>query len=412
MAKRRGGQSDKLSAQGSCLLRRVLPLLKQIADNSAERDKAGNRRLGYAQYAALVLVGLFNPVLTSARALVAASGTKGVRKLTGGGKVSLGSFSEAASVFDPELLAPPLIDKFKQELRDKRSREWLEAGHAVTDSPQTSSLAERLTAVDATVLSTLPGLASDSARMKRWRMHVALKVQDAVVEEWRLTEEPSRPGRSERDQAGAMLPQEQAGLYLLDRGYRSAGLFNQIVAAGGDYVARANRNEGRSVGEPAELSAAALALGVVADELITYGGSRSERVDHPLRRVTLVPPANRPSAARQGRPRTDQTGRDELVLFTTLLDVPAEGVVALYEQRWTIELFFRFLKHTLGCQKLLSTKTQGVQIQLYCALIAALLLALACGRSITKRQFEMVCLRLAGWADDEDLAQAFGLPPP
>lgn len=411
MAKRRGKPSDRLNAQGSHLLRRVFPLLKQIADNSAERDKAGNRRLGYAQYAALVLVGLFNPVLTSARALVAASGAKGVRKLTGGGKVSLGSFSEAASVFDPERLAP-LVEKFKQELRDKRSRERLEAGHAVTDS-----LTDRLTAVDATVLSTLPGLASDSVRMKRWRMHVALKVRDTVVEDWRLTEEPSRPGRSERDQADAMLPQEEAGLYLLDRGYRSAGLFNQIARAGGDYVARANRNEGVSQGEPAELSAAALALGVVADELITYGGSRSERVDHPLRRVTLVPPADRPSAARpsaarQGRPRTDQTGRDELVLFTTLLDVPAEGVVALYEERWTIELFFRFLKHTLGCQKLLSTKTQGVQLQLYCALIAALLLALACGRTITKRQFEMVCLHLAGWADDEDLAQAFGLPPP
>lgn len=406
MAKRRASSSDGLNAQGSHLLRQVFPLLKQIADNSAERDKAGNRRLGYAQYAALVLVGLFNPVLTSARALVAASGTKGVRKLTGGGKVALGSFSEAASVFDPELLAP-LVEKFKQELRDKRSRERLEAGHAVTDS-----LAERLTAVDATVLSTLPGLASDSVRMKRWRMHVALKIDDAIVEDWRLTEEPSRPGRSERDQAGAMLPQEEAGLYLLDRGYRSARLFNQIVAAGGDYVARANRNEGRPLGEPVELSAAAVALGVVADESITYGGGRSQWVDHPLRRVTLVPPTDRPSSARQGRPRTDQTGRDELVLVTTLLDVPAEQVVALYEQRWTIELFFRFLKHTLGCQKLLSTKTQGVQLQLYCALIAALLLALACGRSITKRQFEMVCLRLAGWADDEDLAQAFGLPPP
>jgi hypothetical protein len=100
------------------------------------------------------------------------------------------------------------------------------------------------------------------------------------------------------------------------------------------------------------------------------------------------------------------------VLATTLFDLPAEQIVALYAERWTIELFFRFLKHTLGCQKLLSTKTHGVQIQLYCAVLASLLLALACGRSITKRQYEMVCLRLTGWADDEDLCQAFGLPPP
>lgn len=411
MGKQRGRSPKGFNAQASSLLRQVFPLLRRIADNSARRDKARNRRLSYAQYASLILVGLFNPVLASARALVAASGAKGVRKLTGGGKVSLGSFSEAASVFDPELLAP-LIERFKQQLRDKRSRERLAAGHALADHSLTQSLAERLIAVDGTVLSTLPGLASDSTRMKRWRMHVALKVQDLLVEDWRLTEEPSRPGHSERDQASQMLPSEAAGLYLLDRGYRSAALFNQIVAVGGDYVARINRNEGRPRGEPAELSAAAITLGVVADELIEYGGSKANRVQHPVRRITLVPPADRPSSARQGRPRTDQTGRDELVLVTTLLDLPAEGVVALYEERWTIELFFRFLKHTLGCQKLLSTKTQGVQMQLYCALLAALLLALACGRSITKRQFEMVCLRLAGWADDQDLCQAFGLPPP
>jgi len=45
-AKRRGSRSDKLNAQESHLPRRVFPLLEQIADNSAERDKAHNRRLG------------------------------------------------------------------------------------------------------------------------------------------------------------------------------------------------------------------------------------------------------------------------------------------------------------------------------------------------------------------------------
>jgi hypothetical protein len=403
-------KSKELSAQGSHLLRQIFPLLQRIEDKSAERDKAGNRRLSYAQYASLILVGLFNPTLDSARALIAASGIKGVRKLTGGGKVSLGSFSEAASVFDPASLEP-LIKRFKQRLRDKRTRESVDA------SVFTAGLAERLVAVDATVLSTLPGLASDSSRMRRWRLHVFLRVAGGVVEKSCLTEEPSRPGRSERDMAQAMLPpkasdQEVAGLYLLDRGYRSGALFNRIVAVGGDYVARINRNEGQAQSQCASLTDEARAMGVVADEQITYGTRKSDRVDHPMRRITLVPPSDRPSSARQGRPRTDQSGRDELVLATTLFDLPAEQIVALYAERWTIELFFRFLKHTLGCQKLLSTKTKGVQIQLYCAVLASLLLALACGRSITKRQYEMVCLRLTGWADDEDLCQAFGLPPP
>jgi IS4 transposase len=42
--------------------------------------------------------------------------------------------------------------------------------------------------------------------------------------------------------------------------------------------------------------------------------------------------------------RSDQTGREGLVLATTLVDLPAEQVVLIYECRWQIELFFRFLK--------------------------------------------------------------------
>jgi len=103
-----------------------------------------------------------------------------------------------------------------------------------------------------------------------------------------------------------------------------------------------------------------------------------------------------------------------LVLATTLLDVPAEQVVLLYEYRWQVELFFRFLKQVLKCDRLLSAKTAGVQIQLYCALIASLLLALATGNNITRRGYEMICLYFAGWADESELLEVlahFKRPP-
>ena len=125
----------------------------------------------------------------------------------------------------------------------------------------------------------------------------------------------------------------------------------------------------------------------------------------------MIPPADRSSSARQGRERTDQGGRDELVLATTLVDLPAEQIVKLYEYRWQVELFFRFLKQVLGCKQLLSTKQEGVQIQIYCALIAALLLALCSGGSINRRQFERICLYLQGWADEEELLEILHRPP-
>ena len=110
--------------------------------------------------------------------------------------------------------------------------------------------------------------------------------------------------------------------------------------------------------------------------------------------------------------RSDQGGRDELILATTLLDLPAEQIVELYEYRWQVELFFRFLKHVLKCNTLLSSKTKGVEIQLYCAIIASLLLALATGGNINKRQYEMICLYFAGWADEEELLEVIEKRPP
>jgi hypothetical protein len=77
-----------------------------------------------------------------------------------------------------------------------------------------------------------------------------------------------------------------------------------------------------------------------------------------------------------------------------------------------VELFFRFLKQVLRCDQLISAKTAGVQIQLYCAIIASLLLALATGGNLTRRNYEMVCLYLSGWADEQELTAALIKPPP
>ena len=46
----------------------------------------------------------------------------------------------------------------------------------------------------------------------------------------------------------------------------------------------------------------------------------------------------------------------------------------IYRQRWQIEVFFKWLKSILGCRKLLAESSNGVAIQMYCALIAAIML--------------------------------------
>ena len=52
---------------------KLAPLLERLHDDGCERDKAGNRDLHFDQYCMLVLLYLFNPVVTSLRAVQQAS---------------------------------------------------------------------------------------------------------------------------------------------------------------------------------------------------------------------------------------------------------------------------------------------------------------------------------------------------
>jgi len=89
-------------------------------------------------------------------------------------------------------------------------------------------------------------------------------------------------------------------------------------------------------------------------------------------------------------------------LLIEVLGVPADLIAYIYSLRWLIELFFKMFKHLLSCRHLLSTKQNGVEIQVYCAIIACILILLYTGRSPTKRTFEMICFYMSGWASLEE----------
>ena len=61
------------------------------------------------------------------------------------------------------------------------------------------------------------------------------------------------------------------------------------------------------------------------------------------------------------------------------------------------------LQARLGLPALIEHGPPGIEIQTYCAIIACLLLAVWTGGKPTLRTFEMVCLYLQGWADEEEL---------
>ncbi|MBI3302089.1 MAG: hypothetical protein HYZ72_08450 [Deltaproteobacteria bacterium] len=71
-------------------------------------------------------------------------------------------------------------------------------------------------------------------------------------------------------------------------------------------------------------------------------------------------------------------------------------------QSFTRQLFFRWLKGLLGCRPRLSQSQHGVQLQVYMALIASLLISLWVGRAPTKRTYELLCFYLSGWASPRE----------
>lgn len=86
-----------------------------------------------------------------------------------------------------------------------------------------------------------------------------------------------------------------------------------------------------------------------------------------------------------------------------MLEVPAETIALIYLYRWTIEIFFRFFKHVLGCRHLLSHSERGIEIQTYCAIIACMLISLWTGRRPTLRTYEMICFYFTGLASEAEL---------
>ena len=162
------------------------------------------------------------------------------------------------------------------------------------------------------------------------------------------------------------------------------------------------------------LDQAAVDAGVLSDQVVRIGLSKKpgERADHPTRliRVKCTPHRKRGKGKAKGGGQTGPTSDGVLRIVTDLLDVPAEVVAFLYQYRWTIEVFFRFLKQVLGCRHLLSTRREGIEIQVYAAVICCLMLNTLTGRKPTKWMVTLTALYLQALATEQDVLRELNKP--
>ena len=366
----------------------LAPLLMRLHEEGCERDKAGNRKLHYDQYCMLLLLYLFNPVVTSLRGIQQASELKKVQKKLGCARAALGSLSEATSVFDAERLKE-IIGDLGEQLKP------LQQDRRLSDIKQT------ITLVDGSALPSMMEAswrkANDGNAMVKWRLHTHFEILRGVATRVDVT--PNGGGQHD-ERAVLSNVIESDRLYVTDRGYAKFTLFNQIVNANSSYVCRLRDNSVYTAVKENYRNDNAELNEIMSDQIVEF--SKGSGLDHHVRLICI---RTKPHTTR-GKSRSGSSGVDSdgvLRIATNLLDVPANVIGLIFSERWAIEIFFRFFKQILGCRHLLSQDQNGIEIQTYCAIIACMLIALWTGKKPTLRTYEMVCFYFTGLADEDEL---------
>jgi hypothetical protein len=328
------------------------------------------RRLDISQYLGLYLFGLFNPIVDSMRGLCAATKLLSVRGISGR-QVSLGSFSEAQHVLDPALLEvvmQELVEEVRQRTPEaKEAEKWRVVDSSVFDVVRRMGWAH---------FQTHNGVPQSAIRL-----HVSYDlilgvpckavVARAKVGEQKIWQTQWEPGMGE----------------LGDRNYSlDYKLLDRLDEAGGFFLVRLREKSFNfEVQEELPLSPEDIQANITRQ---AWGLLGKERPRHRVRVIWI------------------RMNSGELLALATNLSVdrlPAHTAGVLYRKRWQVELFFRWIKCILKCRHFLAESERGVAIQLYLALIAALIIQLYTGSRPNKRTWEMLQWYSAGMAQPEEL---------
>jgi len=147
--------------------------------------------------------------------------------------------------------------------------------------------------------------------------------------------------------------------YVIDRGYLDFLRLFRLHAAGAFFVTRLKSGIRYYVAESRPVDET---VGLRCDQTIRLN-SRTGRRQYPvpLRRVSYVDP---------------ETGQ-ALVFLTNWFALDAFTIAQIYRRRWGIETFFRWLKQHLRLRGFFANSPNGVRIQIWSALCAHLLVAIA-----------------------------------
>jgi Domain of unknown function (DUF4372)/Transposase DDE domain len=211
----------------------------------------------------------------------------------------------------------------------------------------------KLLSLDATVIALCVSV-FDWAQFRRTKGAVKLHLlldHDGYLPSFAVVTE----GKQHEVRVARQLHFAPGTILAIDRGYTDYEWFAQLTRQSVYLVTRLKDNADYEVIEEREIPQR---RGVRRDQVIFFYKLAQAGVDCFFRRVEYYDE------------ETDQL----LVFLTNHMSLAAATVAAVYKDRWAIELFFKALKGNLRVKTFVGTSENALQIQIWTALIAMLLI--------------------------------------
>lgn len=156
------------------------------------------------------------------------------------------------------------------------------------------------------------------------------------------------------------IPYEIGSFYVFDRAYMDTDQLYFIEKTKAFFVVREKHKMVYEVIDDKNYNNPN--TGIMADQIIHLTGTKTKK-QYPvnLRRVVHY----------------DKIGNRTFVFYTNNIKVKAEDVALLYKYRWSVELFFKWMKQHLRIKEFYGTSENAVRIQIYAAIISYCLVAIA-----------------------------------
>jgi hypothetical protein len=364
---------------GSKSVRGLLPLLEQLPPISDHPNRGLQTRDVFVAH----LLAFFNPTLRSLRTVEDFSQTRQARRYLAVERLPKSTLADFHRLVDPAVLRP-IVDHLLQET----ARRGITAPADLPDSIR------QVLAVDGTFLA----LAADVAWAVRHATNAG-KPQASARIDVHLDVASGLPrvvnvqGAGTSEPAAAATVIQPGAVHVYDRGFFDFALIQRHLDLSTPFVMRMRHEGERSPKfqriEPRELTAEDRVAGVISDHTGRLAGSQHRTPPDGLLREVVIRAPEEPGGV--------------IRLVTDLRDVPAWVIGLLYRYRWQVELFFRWLKATVGFRHLLSERRAAIAFEVYVAVIGTLLLALRWDARPSKYAFSLLHHVACGGATAEEI---------